>query len=740
MQIRRAADRVASIGVRAGGITIIISILLILVLISLATVPLWRSPRVQVTARLSAKELLGDHFAEKVMAIGCEEQRQLAYLLTESGVFHIFNLAEGSVVSHLEIPTVSPTHITAVWQSLDGKKLALGTSDGRALIGNIDFAPQYGDDGYSFSPTIDFTTDIQLDTVGKPIRSLTISGDTDETLFVAGITADNRILIYAQEIRQTLFGEGEKTIYRQQLPTPEARPTQIAVNDDRDYLFIGCENGSLVEYSPQNLSRLTFTTVIHASDRPITTLGFLVGGRSLVVGDAAGRTSIYFSILDPDTKSGRRVRRAHQLPALDGPITLQTASARNRTYLAASTSGEVGLFFSTNERVLFQGLLTSAPLAAAIFAPKANGLLLLDEMENIYDVDFYNPHPESNGKAFFQKIWYEGYNRPEYVWQSTGGTDDFEAKLSLVPLVFGTLKGTFYAMLFALPLAVFAALYVSQFMHPSLRNIMKPTVEIMAALPSVVLGFLAGLWLAPIIQNILPALLLMSLVLPLLTIIMSFLRELASQGQWGWRKWVRAGRESFIMLPVLVGGIWLCLQLNGTVEAWLFDGDFKQWLLEVANLQYDQRNAFVVGLAMAFAVIPIIFTISEDALSNVPSSLTAASLALGATPWTTAVRVVLPTASPGIFSAVMIGFGRAVGETMIVLMATGNTPIMDLSMFNGFRTLSANIAVEIPEAPVGGTLFRTLFMAALLLFLMTFVVNTIADVVRQRMRQKYGKL
>jgi phosphate transport system permease protein len=157
-------------------------------------------------------------------------------------------------------------------------------------------------------------------------------------------------------------------------------------------------------------------------------------------------------------------------------------------------------------------------------------------------------------------------------------------------------------------------------------------------------------------------------------------------------------------------------------------------------MRYDQRNAVVVGLAMGFAVIPIIFSIAEDAFSNVPTHLTAGSLALGATRWQTVTRVVLPTASPGIFSAIMIGLGRAVGETMIVLMATGNTPIMDWSPFNGFRTLSANIAVEIPEAPQGGTLYRTLFLAALLLFVLTFLLNTAAELVRQRLRKRYAEI
>jgi phosphate transport system permease protein len=186
---------------------------------------------------------------------------------------------------------------------------------------------------------------------------------------------------------------------------------------------------------------------------------------------------------------------------------------------------------------------------------------------------------------------------------------------------------------------------------------------------------------------------------------------------------------------VLAGAV--AFALGPTLELWWFNGDVRPWLADVLGLTYDQRNSLVVGLAMGFAVIPIIFTISEDAFSSVPSNLTAASLALGASRWQTAVRVVLPTASPGVFSAIMVGFGRAVGETMIVLMATGNTPVMDWSMFSGFRTLSANIAVEIPEAPIGGSLYRTLFLTGAVLFVMTFVVNTIAEVIRQRLRDRY---
>ena len=158
------------------------------------------------------------------------------------------------------------------------------------------------------------------------------------------------------------------------------------------------------------------------------------------------------------------------------------------------------------------------------------------------------------------------------------------------------------------------------------------------------------------------------------------------------------------------------------------------------GIAFDQRNSIIVGLAMGFAVIPTIFSIAEDAVFSVPKHLTAGSLALGATRWQTLTRVVLLTASPGIFSALMIGMGRAVGETMIVLMATGNTPLMDMSLFQGMRTLSANIAVEMGEAELLSTHYRVLFLAGLVLFAFTFLVNTAAELVRQRLRSRYSNL
>jgi phosphate transport system permease protein len=185
---------------------------------------------------------------------------------------------------------------------------------------------------------------------------------------------------------------------------------------------------------------------------------------------------------------------------------------------------------------------------------------------------------------------------------------------------------------------------------------------------------------------------------------------------------------------------YLSFSVSSTLENLFFAGDMRTWIANDLGITYDQRNAMIVGFAMGFAVIPTIFSIAEDAIFTVPRHLSYGSLALGATSWQTMMRVVLPTASPGIFSGVMIGFGRAVGETMIVLMATGNTPIMDINIFEGMRTLAANIAVEVPESEVDSTHYRILFLAALVLFMFTFAFNTAAEIVRQRLRAKYSTI
>jgi phosphate transport system permease protein len=245
------------------------------------------------------------------------------------------------------------------------------------------------------------------------------------------------------------------------------------------------------------------------------------------------------------------------------------------------------------------------------------------------------------------------------------------------------------------------------------------------------------LWLAPFIEKHLAGIFSALLLLPVGVLSFALLWQFAPKAI---RHKIPEGWEGALLIPVILFTGWFAFWISAPLETLLFDSSLRDWFSREWGIGYDQRNALVVGVAMGFAVVPTIFSIAEDAIFSVPKHLTVGSLALGATPWQTVTKVVLLTASPGIFSAVMIGLGRAIGETMIVLMATGNTPVMDFSVFQGLRTLAANIAVEMPEAEVDSTHYRILFLAALVLFLFTFIFNTLAEVIRQRLREKYSSL
>ena len=503
-------------------------------------------------------------------------------------------------------------------------------------------------------------------------------------------------------------------------------------------LYAGTDDGRLVRWQLDEKGEVAHREVVRAfaDGRAITALALVLGDVSLAVGDAKGGLTTWSPVNADGT---RKLRAIHQLQPHQSAIREILPSGRNKSILSLSDDGVVHLDHMTSERHLLSIALRrkSSPLRQVALGPRGDALLGLDASGTLTAWQIDGGCPEISLKTLFGKVLYEGYDTPDYVWQTTGG-EDFEPKFSLVPLVFGTLKGTFYAMFFAVPLALFGAMYVSYFTTPGFRRTIKPVVEIMATVPSVVIGFLIALWLAPIIERWILAFFTSLIAVPATFVVFMAVWQLLRRFDWARR--VENGYEFLVVLPVLLVGVGIAACLATPLETWLFGGNFRRWLFEgPLGMQYDQRNNIIIAFGLGFTVIPIIFSIAEDSLSNVPYSMTAASMAVGASRWQTLWRVVLPSASPGIFAAMMIGFGRAVGETMIVLMATGNTPILDWSPLNGMRTLSANIAVEIPEAPVGGTLYRVLFLCAVLLFLLTFTVNTAAELVRQRLRKRFGR-
>ena len=725
---RMMVDRFSRNLVTIGGIAIIFSILAILFVIVAVAFPLFQSPKLTLEKILSISEK-----GIPTFAIGIDEYREVVYTIKPSGI-QFYSLKSSKPLRVPKLTALGDAKIISV--SSTGKNyFVLGLSDGRVLPVQVEFIVSYANDVRTVLPKTLEKLPIRVSAEDKPVAKAAI-GIFDKGFRVA--TLEGRNLTLNTVIQQrTLIGTIKQKKYRTQFELPiKADVTALTFPLEGNFLYIGTAEGQIMQVilddPPDENLPVESLGWTYKKGTGISVLKFLLGGQSLVVGDTSGEIHSYQI---RHKKGHSRLIHIHSYKSHDSPVIILSPSPRNKGFLSGDIDGTVRFHYATTGQTQFSlPPENTGQVQLAIIAPKANGIVTVDHFGQLNNWKVEHKHPEISWDALFGKLHYEGYAKPEYVWQSTGGTDEFEPKFSLVPLLIGTLKGTFYAILFAVPVALLAAFYTSQFIHQKYKAIIKPVIEIMAALPSVVLGFFAALWLAPNIEKVLPGIVLA----PFVTVGLigfyllgkEFYPNVFLTGS-------KPGSEIGILTVLVILGCIIGLYAGFRVESEFLVGDYRIWLNETLGLSYDQRNSIVVGIAMGFAVIPIIFTIAEDSLSNVPTHLKAASLALGATVWETVVRVILPTASPGIFSAIMIGFGRAVGETMIVLMATGNTPVMDWNIFNGFRALSANIAVELPEAPEGGTLFRILFLAAFLLFVLTFIVNTIAEWVRLRLRQRY---
>lgn len=332
-------------------------------------------------------------------------------------------------------------------------------------------------------------------------------------------------------------------------------------------------------------------------------------------------------------------------------------------------------------------------------------------------------------KSLWQEIWYEGYAQPDYVWQTSSALDSHQAKFSVVPLFIGSLKAALLAVLVAVPVGIGCAIYVGYFARQRVRRVLKPTIELIEGIPSVVIGFIAAIWLLPIAEKYLLGLFLFILLCPVfLGLFCLFRVKIGNRWRRGWE-----------MLFVVVTVALYLLVFDGILAN---QQGFISWFWSESALAGEviygsAKNTMILALALGFAIAPTVFSIAEDAINEVPTGLLLASFAMGADQVQTLQRIVLVAALPGILSAVMLGFARALGETMIVLMVSGNTPIADWDLWQGIRTLTANLAIELPEAQVGGVHYQVLFLTALLLFSFTFVVNTFAELLRQKLRRHY---
>lgn len=938
-RIRRSVyyyDSLARAVVSLGGLAVIAAVLAICFYLVSAALPLFHAGHVEArnhgVLRLDAAPI----------AVAVDEYRASVVVLSADGMMRVTHLVDGEVID--ERRALPDDSVPTAW-SFDEHRglLAIGYENGAIQLGRIDFqssfpnpdrldpvfkampvgtsAPFPAAQGSSAgwggvierlqvdqfrvtSPVLELRDPVMLDRGEGPIRAIDYRQRTGGEFLVAVREDGSAVYDLVRTIRPLGGGPPRVRLTHYEIPlrAPPGRgiPDHLFVTGEGASVLALWRDGFIQRYASRDPANnpivLAEEVQLLDSGRRVSKAGMLLGGISLLVGDDRGTILAAFAATDEaaSTPDRQRLVIAHRIRVGDTPITSIGISRRDRSIVVGDESGMLVVYNVLSEKRLAAiPRAVDGPVLASVIMPKTDGLLALGKGREFRTWTMDPGHAEASFKSLFLPVHYEGAPAPQFVYQSSSGEDSAEPKLSIVPLIVGTLKATIFAMLFAAPVAVLAAIYTSEFMDPRLRNAIKPGIEMMASLPSVVLGFIAAIIVAPYMATIIPAVLIGFAVVPIGVLLAAhiwqliptqYVTRLSSGARLGligivlvgslgaagtigptieralfrpgqeellvagglhkpvptaeWPAWVGAratmspdqerrlraqgfyfvngqvvrpadappeARDQALKVAAAagftrpsirrwldgnIGGPWpgwalvmmvpaslivVCIQARfvnrhfNKIMVWKRPLEAGLWQFAkfaialsaiiglamllatfATSLGYDtrdvvfgpftMRNTLVVGLIMGFAIIPIIYTISEDAMNSVPASLRSASLGSGATPWQTAVRIVLPVAASGIFSACMIGLGRAVGETMIVVMATGNTPSMDMNIFSGFRTLSANIAVELPEAPNHSTHFSVLFLCGLVLFAMTFAVNTTAEIVRQHFRRRSASL
>ncbi|MCC5830413.1 MAG: ABC transporter permease subunit [Phycisphaeraceae bacterium] len=928
----KVIDVLARSVITVGGIGTVLAVTGVFVFLLFIAIPLFKDSSSVETGRIALP--WGDQTPDHLVI---DDFRLMAWAGFADGRLVLISLENGQILDEFDL-FESGDRPTAAAFSDANNGAAFGFADGSIQVANIDFEVEFlnprevprayrdmavNESRIRDSGVIERTPSglfrvqrlaVNLeDRVESPSPSAVRRMDytiTSSGPIFGVLTEDGQLKIERISRRENwMTGEVTVTLEEGILPLEigdRGEPDFVLVPGLGDNVMVAWKDGHLKRFDTRRFNNPILAEELnlldHAPGAEITSIRFLLGRETIMVGDSQGHVRAWFRVkptlfrdrtsdgrpltmlskvppivahrlVEPDpwtlplgyetvadqlrtlpTPDETLLVAAHDLPRGPGAVTSMNISQRTRMLGVGFANGDVRVYYVTNQaRIKTSSIERDVPVQALAISPRDDGFLAIGGgLATRWDFD--PGHPEINLRALFAPIWYEGLDQPDFVWQSVGATDEFEPKMSFVPLVFGTIKATIYSVLFAFPLAILAAIFTSEFLHPRTKAKIKPVIELMASLPSVVLGYIAGLVLAERVEHMVPAVICLFVTIPLMFLVGAYLWQLLPRsvvihldqvghhpamggpmaralGQLS--RLVRAigGVKLILLSGLAILGIALAYQVGPRVEIWLFGADIRQWLRgttqfpaegnpaggwfflllpmcalivalsfnrlispwfrsasstwsrpkagsvdllkfafglvltfvlalvvsqAMASMGFDlrgdsffppdlvntyaQRNALVVGFIMGFAVIPIIYTISEDALSAVPEHLRSASLGAGATPWQTAIRIIVPTAASGLFSACMIGLGRAVGETMIVLMAAGNTPVLEWNIFSGFRTLSANIAEEMPEAVRNSTHYRVLFLAALTLFAMTFVINTIAEAVRLRFRKKAFKL
>ncbi|RPJ19350.1 MAG: ABC transporter permease, partial [Desulfobacteraceae bacterium] len=553
------ADAIADRTITIGGILVIVAVLGILVFLVAETFPLFKSGTATATHTYSLEGPAND-----VVGASVDDYKTLAFLLTKEGKGRLFHARTGLPLQQSALDFEGRI-LTALATTPDRKYVVFGFSDGSVRFGSLEFSTeilppeklpqgltkvdeQDSTDGssvyskipgnqfrkVSFSLTLDKEF-IPASESGKPLVALAyhVSGQAERQAraFVAldqdGIPSLNLV---TSKIN-LLTGERRAQVSRTQLPPlPQGvKPQSILLTEKADQVMVADKSGTVYRYNTADLNApvLAETVRLVPDSSTLTAVGFLLGGQSLVVGGSDGSLNIFFLLKKEGaaTKDGQALQLTRSFDRLPSSPVLFEPAVMGKNFAVADAKGNLFVFHGTSQKLLVQFPPDSKTggYRTVLLSPRMDGLMALQADGRVRLWEFSVPHPETTVRTLFRKVWYEGYPEPTYTWQSSAMSEDYEPKLSLIPLIFGTIKAAFYSLLFAIPIAILGAIYTSEFVNIRVRAVVKPTMEMMASLPSVVLGFVAALVMAPVVETWIAAVLLVFMVVPAALMIAAYL-------------------------------------------------------------------------------------------------------------------------------------------------------------------------------------------------------------------------
>ena len=556
---RSVRDHLARYAVGAGGIAVIGSIILIFVFLFAVVFPLFRGAALHPVSTYP----LPDAAAGDTLLYSTEEQAEVSMRLDSHGVAHFFFTDTGTTVQKFDLLAGLNAKISS-WKHVDTERniFALGLDTGRILIFRHSYILKYADDRRTIIPRISFPygeQPIDLGVSNQPITHFAV-GDNEDGLTVFAYTREGSSLIDYEKVSSFLNEDETDLELASQAYLPYVgEPTGVLLSPERQWLYLLNDEGVISLYdirAADTPAHVEDIQPLEPGHRPAS-FEFLIGGISVLLGDDQGNIHQLFLVRDEDgSQHLNEIRRFSSGAAeISGIVTEQL----RKGFVVGNDAGQVSVFHTTAGRHLLTEKIADHPLLHLSITPRSDKIVAEDSTGQLHVWELDNEHPEASLSSIWGKVWYESYPEPDYVWQSSSASSDFEPKFSLTPLTFGTFKAAFYAMLLAMPLAIFGAIFTAYFMAPKMRGIVKPTIEIMEALPTVILGFLAGLWLAPFVESHLPGIFVCLLAIPAGMFVASF-------AWWSIpghiKLLVPEGWQAALLIPVVILCTWVALALS----------------------------------------------------------------------------------------------------------------------------------------------------------------------------------